>query len=317
MSSPNPALAIVFPGQGSQAVGMMSAWSDEPVIREAFAEASEALGYDLWALVEHGPAETLDQTDRTQPAILTASVALWRLWQERGGAWPAALAGHSLGEYSALVAAGALSLPDAVELVADRGRFMQEAVPAGEGGMAAVLGLEDDQVATLCTEAGQGEVVQPVNYNAPGQVVIAGSRAAVDRAAEAAKAAGAKRVMPLPVSAPSHCSLMRDAAERLSERLEAVSLDVPRVPVLHNVDVATSDDPTEIRRRLVEQLANPVRWTETVQRMAQDGVETLIECGPGKVLTGLTRRIDRNLQGKALGDPGAFDEAIAAFPAQA
>ncbi len=315
MSDATPELTMVFPGQGSQAVGMMAEWGAEATVTATFREASEALGYDLWALVAEGPAEELDRTDRTQPAILTASIALWRLWQERGGAEPAVMAGHSLGEYSALVAAEALSLHDAVALVADRGRYMQEAVPAGRGGMMAVIGLADAGVAEACAGAAQGQVVQPVNYNAPGQVVIAGEREAVERAGEAAKEAGAKRVMPLPVSAPSHCSLMQHAAERLAARLEEVDIGEPRRRVLHNADLSVSSDAEAVRQRLVEQLAKPVRWTETVQRMAGEGVQTVAECGPGKVLAGLCRRIDRNLQGVALSDPEAFDEALGRFQA--
>ncbi len=315
MSDTTPELAMVFPGQGSQAVGMMAEWRGEATVTATFREASEALGYDLWALVTDGPAEELDRTDRTQPAILTASTALWRLWQERGGAEPAAMAGHSLGEYSALVAAEALSLYDAVALVADRGRYMQEAVPAESGAMTAVIGLADERVAEVCAGVAQGQVVQPVNYNAPGQVVIAGERDAVERAGEAAKEAGAKRVMPLPVSAPSHCSLMQPAAERLAARLEAVEIGEPRRRVLHNADLSVSSDAEAIRQRLVEQLARPVRWTETIQRMASEGAQTVAECGPGKVLTGLCRRIDRGLQGVALSDPEAFDDALGHFRA--
>lgn len=307
MSQSREDLAFVFPGQGAQAVGMMASWSGNPTVAEACREASEALGYDLWQLVEEGPAEALDRTDRTQPALLTAGVALWRVWQERGGAQPVVLAGHSLGEYTALVAAGSLSLGEAASLVADRGRYMQEAVPAEQGGMAAIIGLTDEQVVAICAEAAQGEVVQAVNFNAPGQVVIAGSHDAVERAGAAAREAGAKRVLPLAVSAPSHCSLMQPAAERLAERLEAVSVAPPRIPVLHNVDVACSETAGDIKRRLVEQLARPVRWTETVRRMAGQGVGVVVECGPGKVLTGLTRWIERSLEGTALNEPEALE----------
>ncbi len=315
MSNNTPEFAMVFPGQGSQAVGMMASWQQEETVRTTFREASEALGYDLWALTADGPAEELDRTDRTQPAILVASVALWRLWQARGGAEPAMLAGHSLGEYSALVAAGSLQLADAAVLVAERGRYMQEAVPAGEGAMAAVIGLEDEQVREICASAAQGAVVQPVNFNAPGQVVIAGNREAVERAGTAAKDAGAKRVLPLPVSAPSHCSLMQPAAERLAQRLEEVTIEPPCRPVIHNVDLSVSRDAASIRSRLVEQLASPVRWTETVQKMAGDGAQVLAECGPGKVLSGLTRRIERSLQGAALSDPESFEDLLNRFPA--
>ncbi|MBK5942314.1 MAG: ACP S-malonyltransferase [Halorhodospira halophila] len=315
MSNHTPEFAMVFPGQGSQAVGMMAAWQEDETVRETFGEASEPLGYDLWELIANGPAEELDRTDRTQPAILVASVALWRVWQERGGAEPAVLAGHSLGEYSALVAAESLQLADAAALVAERGRYMQEAVPAGEGAMAAVIGLEDDKIREICAGAAQGAVVQPVNFNAPGQVVIAGNQEAVERAGSAAKEAGAKRVLPLPVSAPSHCSLMQPAAERLAQRLEEVAIEEPRRPVIHNVDVSVSRDAASIRRRLVEQLANPVRWTETVQKMSGEGVQVLAECGPGKVLTGLTRRIERSLQGGSLSEPDTLDDMLRRFPA--
>ncbi|MFP4146646.1 MAG: ACP S-malonyltransferase [Halorhodospira sp.] len=316
MSDSTPELAMVFPGQGSQAVGMMAGWQQADTVVETFREASEALGYDLWELIEKGPAETLDRTDCTQPAILTASVALWRLWQERGGTDPALLAGHSLGEYSALVAAEALSLRDAVALVADRGRYMQEAVPAGRGAMMAIIGLKDEQITELCAGVAQGEVVQAVNFNAPGQVVIAGERSAVERAGEAAKAAGAKRIMPLPVSVPSHCALMAPAAERLAERLQEVELAAPRrSSVLHNVDLSISKDAAAIRQRLVEQLASPVRWTETIQSMAAEGTRVILECGPGKVLTGLSRRIDRSLQGQSLGEPEGFEDALGRFRA--
>ncbi|MFP4648196.1 MAG: ACP S-malonyltransferase [Halorhodospira sp.] len=315
MSDSTPELAMAFPGQGSQSVGMMADWQQADTVVETFREASEALGYDLWELIEKGPAETLDRTDCTQPAILTASVALWRLWQERGGTDPALLAGHSLGEYSALVAAEALSLRDAVALVADRGRYMQEAVPAGRGAMMAIIGLKDEQITKLCASVAQGEVVQAVNFNAPGQVVIAGERSAVERAGEAAKTAGAKRIMPLPVSVPSHCALMAPAAERLADRLQEVELSAPRCSVLHNVDLSISKDAAAIRQRLVEQLASPVRWTETIQSMAAEGTRVILECGPGKVLTGLSRRIDRSLQGQSLGDPEGFEDALGRFRA--
>ncbi len=316
MGNGNPELAAVFPGQGSQAVGMVAEWSESAAVADTFREASEVLGYDLWALAQQGPAEELDRTDRTQPAILAASVALWRLWCERGGAEPGALAGHSLGEYAALVAAEALGFRDAVALVADRGRYMQEAVPAGRGGMAAIIGLGDTEVVEVCARAAQGEVVQAVNFNAPGQVVIAGDQPAVGRATELAREEGAKKVMPLSVSVPSHCNLMQPAAERLAERLEEVEIAPPRRPVRHNVDVGISEDVEGIRRRLVEQLANPVRWTETIQQMAADGAQAIVECGPGKVLTGLTRRIDRSLQAIPLADPEAFDDALSRFKAQ-
>jgi [acyl-carrier-protein] S-malonyltransferase len=282
-----------------------------PVVEATFAEASAVLGYDLWSLVQNGPEQDLNRTDRTQPAMLTAGVAAWRAWQAEGGAQPALMAGHSLGEYTALVCAGAIEFADAVALVADRGRFMQEAVPQGQGAMAAVLGLEDEQIRQLCAEAAQGEVVEAVNFNAPGQVVIAGGKAAVERAIELLKAAGAKRALPLPVSVPSHCALMKPASVRLAERLEAIPIAAPSVPVLHNVDVATTSDPAAIRDRLVRQLYSPVRWVETVQAMAAQGVTTLVECGPGKVLAGLNRRIDKTLSAPAAYDPASLAQALA------
>ncbi len=303
--------SIVFPGQGSQAVGMLGALAETyPSVVETFTEASAALGYDLWQLVQSGPAEELNQTARTQPAMLAAGVAVWRVWQMQGGPAPKMMAGHSLGEYTALVCAGAMSFSDAVGLVADRGRFMQEAVPAGSGGMAAILGLDDDQVLTVCSEAAQGEVVEAVNFNSPGQVVIAGAKAAVDRACGLAKDAGAKRALPLPVSVPSHCALMRPAAERLSERLAGIAISSPKIPVLHNVNVETADDADAIRQLLAAQLYSPVRWVETVQKMAAGGIATLFEAGPGKVLAGLTKRIDKNLKGVGVFDPDTLKDAL-------
>ena len=304
-------ISIVFPGQGSQSVGMLGALAESyPSVVETFAEASQALGYDLWRLVQEGPAEALNQTARTQPAMLAAGVAVWRVWQSEGAPAPRMMAGHSLGEYTALVCSGAIGFTDAVSLVADRGRFMQEAVPAGSGGMAAVLGLDDDQVRAVCSEAAQGEVVEAVNFNSPGQVVIAGAKAAVDRACELAKSAGAKRALPLPVSVPSHCALMRPAAERLSERLSKIAITSPTVPVLHNVNVETAQDADAIRQLLAAQLYSPVRWVETVLKMASDGVETLFEAGPGKVLAGLTKRIDKNLKGVGIYDPDTLKAAL-------
>ncbi len=303
--------SIVFPGQGSQSVGMLGALAEAfPLIQETFAEASQALGYDLWRLVQQGPVEELNQTAKTQPAMLAAGVAVWRLWQAEGGPAPKLMAGHSLGEYTALVCAGAIGFADAVSLVADRGRFMQEAVPAGSGGMAAILGLDDDQVRAVCGEAAQGEVVEAVNFNSPGQVVIAGAKAAVERACEGAKAAGAKRALPLPVSVPSHCALMQPAAERLSERLAAIEISSPAIPVVHNVNVETASDPSAIRQLLSAQLHSPVRWVETVQKMASEGVETLYEAGPGKVLASLAKRIDRNIKGVGVYDPATLSDAL-------
>lgn len=292
--------AFLFPGQGSQTVGMLADYRDESVLQHTFNEASGALGYDLWTLVQDGPESDLNSTDKTQPALLTAGVALWRLWQHRGGARPGMLAGHSLGEYTALCCAGVLTLGDAVRLVEKRGQLMQSAVPEGQGSMAAILGLEDEQVRAACAEAASGDVVEAVNFNAPGQVVIAGSVAAVQRAVEACKAAGAKRAMPLPVSVPSHCALMRPAAEQLGEVLAGLRLHAPEIPVINNVDVAVETDTARIIAALVRQLYSPVRWVETVQKLAADDVTLAYECGPGKVLAGLVKRIDRNVEVVAL-----------------
>ncbi|HEX5515267.1 MAG TPA: ACP S-malonyltransferase [Gammaproteobacteria bacterium] len=304
-------LAIVFPGQGSQSVGMLQELAAAfPIVAETFAEASDALGYDLWALVQNGPAEDLNRTDRTQPAMLAAGVAVWRVWQAQGGPAPAVMAGHSLGEYTALVCAEALAFAPAVALVAERGRFMQEAVPAGEGAMAAVLGLDDDAVREACARAAAGDVVEAVNLNAPGQVVIAGSKAAVDRAIEELKAAGAKRAVPLPVSVPSHCALMRPAAERLADYLAQVEIQAPKIPVLHNVDVQVSADAAAVRERLVRQLYSPVRWVETVQAMVAQGVGRIIECGPGKVLAGLNKRIAKEADALTVYDPASLEAAL-------
>lgn len=283
-------LAFVFPGQGSQSLGMLADHAHQPQLQEAFAEASEALGYDLWALTQQGPQEQLNQTDKTQPAILTASIALWRLWLADGGMRPAFVAGHSLGEYSALVAAGSLTLSAAVKLVERRGQLMQEAVPAGQGGMAAILGLDDADVIAACAEAAQGDVVSAVNFNAPGQVVIAGSAAAVARAVEACKARGAKRAMELPVSVPSHCALMLPAAERFAEAVSALDWQMPQIALVQNVSAAAVTDLDTLKRDLLAQLYSPVRWVESVVRMSEQGVTGLVECGPGKVLSGLNKR---------------------------
>ncbi len=304
-------LGFVFPGQGSQAVGMLSELAQAyPVVTETFATASETLAYDLWQLVQQGPAEELNRTDRTQPAMLAAGVAVWRVWNERQGPVPAVMAGHSLGEYTALVCAGALDFATAVRLVAERGRFMQEAVPAGEGAMAAILGLDDDTVRHLCAAEAGGDVLAAVNFNSPGQVVIAGHAAAVARAIEAARAAGAKRAVLLPVSVPSHCQLMRPAAERMAALLAATDFRAPRVPVINNVDVVAEEDPQRIREALVRQLYSPVRWVETIQAMRSRGVTTLVECGPGKVLAGLNRRIDRGLNTLPVYDPASLEKAL-------
>lgn len=304
-------LAFVFPGQGSQSVGMLAEMAETyPLVQETFGSASEVLGFDLWNLVQEGPAEELNQTHITQPAMLSAGVAVWRIWQEKGGATPAVMAGHSLGEYSALVAAGAIQFEDAVAVVADRGRFMQEAVPAGEGAMAAILGLDDDKVVSICTNAAMDEVVSAVNFNSPGQVVVAGSSAAVDRAVSLAKEEGAKRALKLPVSVPSHCALMIPAAEKLATRLNDITISAPAIPVINNVDVVATDNRDDIRDALVRQLHNPVRWVETVLKMSGDGVDKLFECGPGKVLVGLNKRIDRNMAASALFDVAGLEQAL-------
>lgn len=307
-------LAFVFPGQGSQSLGMLAELGAQyPLVIDTFREASEALGYDLWALTQEGPEEQLNQTDKTQPAILTASIALWRLWLAEGGARPAFVSGHSLGEYSALVAAGSLSLGDAVKLVKRRGELMQEAVPAGQGAMAAILGLDDAVVVGICAEAAQGEVVSAVNFNSPGQVVIAGAKAAVERAMEACKAAGAKRALPLPVSVPSHCELMRPAAERFAESVNAIDWQAPQIPLVQNVRAAVAADLDTLKRDLLEQLYKPVRWVECVQTLAANGAVQLVECGPGKVLAGLNKRCADGVNTSNLNTPDAFAATRAAL----
>lgn len=307
-------LAFVFPGQGSQSVGMLNALAEaHPLVKNTFAEASAALGYDLWAIVSSGPEERLNQTEITQPAMLTAGVAVWRVWQQLGGPQPTVMAGHSLGEYSALTCAEAIGFADAVKLVADRGRFMQEAVPAGQGGMAAIVGLDDDQVRVLCEQNANGEVLAPVNFNSPGQVVIAGTAAAVGRAVANAKAAGAKLAKPLPVSVPSHCALMHPAAERMRARLKQVEVRAPRIPVLHNAHVRAETDPEAIRDALVRQIESPVRWVETVQKMTADGIGKLVECGPGRVLAGLNKRIAKDSQTLPVYDPETLAQARTAL----
>jgi len=304
-------LAIVFPGQGSQAVGMQAALAEaHPEIRATYAEASDELGFDLWELVQHGPAERLNETVVTQPAMLTAGVAAWRAWRGQGGPMPAFMAGHSLGEYTALTCAGALPFADAVRLVARRAELMQAAAPPGTGGMATVLGLDDDAVVAACREAAQGEVVSAVNFNCPGQVVIAGQRAAVERASERARAAGAKRVLWLSVSVPAHCELMRPAADELARALAAAPFRAPEVPVINNVDVEAYRTPEHIREGLRRQLYGPVRWTETVRHLVAQGVTTIVEAGPGKVLTGLVRRIDSSVRTVCLDSPSILEEAL-------
>lgn len=306
-------LAFVFPGQGSQSLTMLAGHGSQQVVIDSFAEASEALGYDLWALIQQGPEEQLNQTDKTQPAILAASVALWRLWRAEGGLQPAFVAGHSLGEYTALVAAGSLAFAEAVKLVELRGQLMQQAVPAGQGGMAAILGLDDADVLAACTEAAQGEVVSAVNFNAPGQVVIAGSAAAVARAVEACKARGAKRAMPLPVSVPSHCALMRPAAERFAEAVAAVAWQAPQIPLVQNVSASVVADLDTLKADLLAQLYSPVRWVESIVCMAERGVTDLVECGPGRVLSGLNKRCVKGINTYNLDTPDAFAAARAAL----
>ena len=305
--------ALVFPGQGSQAVGMMQSFADLKIVRDTFSEASEAVGQDLWQIVAEGPAEALNSTVNTQPVMLTAGYAVYRAWLDAGGPQPALVAGHSLGEYTALVVAGVIAFRDAVPLVRFRAQAMQEAVPVGTGAMAAILGLDDDAVRAACAEAAQGEIVEPVNFNAPNQVVIAGNKAAVERGAEAAKARGAKRAVMLPVSAPFHSSLLKPAAERLAQRMESVIFNAPRIPVVNNVDVAVIGDPDKIKDALARQACNPVRWVEVIRHMAASGVTHVAECGPGKVLAGLTRRIDGNLQGYAITDPQSLAQTLQAL----
>ncbi|KML67909.1 MULTISPECIES: ACP S-malonyltransferase [Pectobacterium] len=303
--------AMVFPGQGSQTVGMLAELAAEhPIVTETFAQASEVLGYDLWQLTQQGPAEELNKTWQTQPALLTASVAIWRAWQQQGGKTPALMSGHSLGEYSALVCAGVLDFQQAVRLVELRGKLMQEAVPEGTGAMYAIIGLDNDAIAKACEESAQGQVVSPVNFNSPGQVVIAGNKDAVERAGAACKAAGAKRALPLPVSVPSHCALMEPAAKKLAVALESVTFNSPVIPVVNNVDASIETTPEAIRDALVRQLYCPVRWTDCVAFMASQGVESLLEVGPGKVLTGLTKRIVDTLTAAAVNDPASLSAAI-------
>ncbi|GGD67850.1 ACP S-malonyltransferase [Caballeronia grimmiae] len=300
--------AFVFPGQGSQSIGMLNAFADHAVVRETVQQASDALGQDLGKLIAEGPAEELNLTTNTQPVMLTAAYAIYRVWQTETGLTPALVAGHSLGEYTALVAAGALAFADAVPLVRFRAQAMQNAVPVGEGGMAAILGLDDDTVRAVCAEASSAGVVEAVNFNAPAQVVIAGSKAAVEKACEVAKAKGAKRALPLPVSAPFHSSLLKPASDQLREYLAKVEIRTPAIPLINNVDVAIVSDPAAIKDALVRQAAGPVHWVECVQEMAREGVTHVIECGPGKVLAGLTKRIDGNLVGGSIFDPVSLEE---------
>ena len=307
----NSTLAIVFPGQGSQSLGMLSGLaSDHVQVIDVFEQASDVLGYDLWQLVQDGPVDELNETDKTQPAMLAAGVAVWRVWQDAGGAVPAVLAGHSLGEYTALVCAGALDFQEAVSLVEERGRCMQSAVPAGTGAMAAILGLDDIAVAVVCEQAADGDVVSPVNYNSPGQVVIAGHVGAVERAIVLAKEAGAKRAVQLPVSVPSHCALMQPAAEQFADRLNKAVIKTPLIKIIQNVDASLHDDPDTIRANLDRQLYSPVQWVGSVQAMGKQGVTRIIEAGPGKVLTGLCKRIDKSIAAAAVFDETSLTSAL-------
>ncbi len=304
-------IAFVFPGQGSQSLGMLAELAaSDSTVQSTFAEASDVLSYDLWQLVQEGPEAELNKTAKTQPALLASSVAIWRIWNELSQNQPVIMAGHSLGEYSALVCSAALSFTDAIQLVADRGAYMQDAVPAGIGSMAAVLGLEDSQIETVCEQAAQGQIVSAANYNSSGQVVIAGHKEAVERAVELAKVAGAKRSVILPVSVPSHCELMQKAADQFAERLDTVNFEQPNIPVLHNVDATERSDASEIKLALQGQLYQPVQWVETIQKMLNKGVNTVIECGPGKVLSGLIKRIDRSLNIFPVFDPASLEKAL-------
>ena len=300
--------AFVFPGQGSQSVGMLNAFADHAVVRETVQQASDALGQDLGKLMAEGPAEELGLTTNTQPVMLTAAYAIYRVWEKETGLKPALVAGHSLGEYTALVVAGALPFSAAVPLVRFRAQAMQSAVPVGEGGMAAILGLDDDAVRAVCAEASAVGIVEAVNFNAPSQVVIAGAKAGVEKACEIAKAKGAKRALPLPVSAPFHSSLLKPASDQLREYLASVDISVPQIPLINNIDVASVAEPAAIKDALVRQAAGPVRWVESVQKMAHEGVTHVIECGPGKVLNGLTKRIDGTLIGASIFDPASLEE---------
>jgi [acyl-carrier-protein] S-malonyltransferase len=305
--------AFVFPGQGSQAIGMLNGFAGNPAVQQTVAEASDALQFDLGKLIAEGPKEQLDITANTQPVMLTAAVAFYRAWIAAGGKAPVVVAGHSLGEYSALVAAGVIAFKDAVPLVRFRAQAMQEAMPVGQGGMAAILGLSDDDVRVVCAASAQGEVVEAVNFNAPAQVVIAGHKSAVERACEAAKAKGAKRALPLAVSAPFHSSLLKPASNRLRDYMAGLSFAAPQIALINNVDVAVVSDPAGIKDALVRQAASPVRWAETVQKIAAEGVTQVIECGPGKVLMGLTKRIDGALIGDAIVDQASLDRILEAL----
>ena len=300
--------SIIFPGQGSQAIGMMSKLAEQhSLVKDLFVEASDVLGVDLWAMSQEGPLDALSQTENTQPALLTAGVAAWRVWQSLGGKSPEIMAGHSLGEYTALVSAGALSFADGVALVRDRGRYMQEAVPAGEGAMAAIIGLDDQAVIDVCASTAQGDVLQAVNFNAPGQVVIAGSASAIERATVTMKEAGAKRALPLPVSIPAHSSLMTPASERLAERIASIDVVMPSIPVLHNCNVEIATNAEQVAANLVTQLDSPVRWVESINKMHEQGVDTFIESGPGKVLGGMVKRIVKGVNVACIDSPDALE----------
>ncbi len=303
-------LAFVFPGQGSQTVGMLADYADNEVVQNTFLEASEALGYNLWQLVSQGPVEKLNQTNFTQPALLTASVALWRLWASQSDSQPAMLAGHSLGEYSALVCAGVISLSAGVKLVEKRGEFMQASVPAGVGAMAAIIGLDDQTIIDSCAKAQNDEVVAAVNFNSPGQVVIAGHKAAVERAGVLCKEAGAKRVLPLPVSVPSHCALMKGAADKLAEEFNNITFNTPQIPVVNNVDVVAETDVEAIKLALIKQLYSPVRWTESIEKLSTMGVSLVVEAGPGKVLQGLIKRINKSITSVSVNDQTSLTKAL-------
>lgn len=306
-------LAFVFPGQGSQKIGMLAELAEQySVVQSTFAEASEILGYDLWSLVQTGTQEEINLTERTQPLLLTASVAVWRVWNEKQGARPALLSGHSLGEWSALVCAGVVEFSDAVKIVQLRGRYMQEAVPAGQGAMAAIIGLDDAAIINACKAAAQGEIVSAVNFNSPGQVVIAGNVAAVDRASALCKEAGAKRALPLPVSAPFHTELMRPAAERLTDLIAATSFATPQIPVVHNVTAKAETNPEKIKALMIEQIYSPVRWVDCVNTIVAAGVTTTVECGPGKVLSGLNKRISSELNTLSIEKPEEVTAVLAA-----
>ncbi len=311
MSEQNYNLAFVFPGQGSQSIGMMKDLAEAfSIVKQTFEQASDALGFDLWNMIQNGPVEELNQTHNTQPAMLAAGVSVWRVWSEQSQIRPNWMAGHSLGEYTALVCSGAIGFEEGVKLVAERGRLMQEAVPVGTGAMAAIIGLEDHEVVKACADSERNEIVSAVNFNAPGQVVIAGHVAAVERAMEAAKAMGAKRALKLPVSVPSHCALMEPAAEKLADKLAEITLEIPNVTLIHNVDVAAHSAPEVIRNALREQLFKPVRWVDSIKFMHDQGVDKFVECGPGKVLVGLNKRIVKEAEHITVYDPDTLTQVL-------